>query len=155
MKKRAFVVSALALFAAVAVCYAAADAFIGSWKLNEAKSKVSAGMTKNTMVVYTVAGDSVKVTTDGTDGDGKPLHTEWTGKYDGKDYPATGDPTTDTRAYTKVGTHTLSITSRKNGKVVNTIRVVVSADGKTRTVTTTATDAKGMKSVSTSVYDRQ
>ena len=37
-----------------------------------------------------------KVTVDGTDSDGKPVHNEWTGKYDGKDYPVTGSSTNDT-----------------------------------------------------------
>jgi ribosomal protein L21E len=59
---------------------------MGTWKLNEAKSKIGAGSPKNTTVVYEATGDDVKVTVDGTDGDGKPVHSEWTGKYDGKDY---------------------------------------------------------------------
>jgi hypothetical protein len=44
----------------------------------------------------------VKVTVDGTDGEGKALHSEWTGKYDGKDYPVTGDPISDARSYKKI-----------------------------------------------------
>jgi hypothetical protein len=108
---------------------------IGTWKLNEAKSKIGAGSPKNTTVIYEAAGDSVKVTTDGTDGDGKPSHSEWTGKYDGKDYPVTGDPNTDTRSYKKVNDHTLAFTNKKGDKVTISGRGVVSADGKTRTVT--------------------
>src|SRR5258708_9105159 len=84
-----------------AVCFAA-DAFIGTWKLNEAKSKIAAGSPKNTTVVYEAAGDSVKVTTHGTNGDGKPSPSEWTGKFDGKDYPATGAGSADMRSYTTV-----------------------------------------------------
>jgi hypothetical protein len=38
-------------------------------------------------------GDNVKITVDGADRDGKPTHNEWTGKFDGKEYPVTGDPT--------------------------------------------------------------
>src|SRR5215468_5796911 len=75
---------------------------MGTWKLNEAKSKIPAGTPKNTTVVYEAAGDNVKVSTDGTGRDGKPAHTEWTGKFDGKDYPLTGDSSADSRAYTKV-----------------------------------------------------
>jgi len=44
----------------------------------------------------------VKVTVDAIDGDGNPVHNEWTGKYGGKDYPVTGDSSTDTRSYKKV-----------------------------------------------------
>src|SRR5882672_7168173 len=91
MKARATVLILALCFVGVAVCFAA-DAFMGTWKLNEAKSKIAAGSPKNTTVIYEAAGDSVQVTTDGTDGDGKPSHSEWTGKYDGKDYPVTGDP---------------------------------------------------------------
>jgi len=38
-------------FIGVAVCFAA-DAFMGTWKLNEAKSKIGAGSPKNSTVVY-------------------------------------------------------------------------------------------------------
>ena len=155
MKRKSLVLMVVTLIATVAASYAAVDAFMGTWKLNEAKSKIAAGQTKNTMVVYSASGDSIKVVTDGTDGAGKPVHTEWTGKYDGKDYAATGDSSADTRSYRLVNDHTLTITTRKAGKVVQTIRVVISADGKTRTVTTTGTDEKGIKFTSTAVYDKQ
>jgi hypothetical protein len=92
---------------------------------------------------------------DGTDGDGKPLHSEWTGKYDGKDYPVTGDPSTDMRSYKKVNDHTLAFTNKKGDKVTISGHGVVSADGKTRTVTITGTDSKGKKYTSTAVYDKQ
>jgi hypothetical protein len=49
----------------------AADPQMGTWKLNEAKSKFTLGVTKNTMVVYEVAGDQVKVTSNGVDAKGK------------------------------------------------------------------------------------
>jgi hypothetical protein len=155
MKRKALVLTAVALFAAVVACYAAGDAFMGTWKLNEAKSTIGAGMAKNSMVVYAAAGDNIKVTVDGTNADGTSLHTEWTGKYDGKYYPVTGDLTADSRSYQMVNDHTLTITSKQGDKVTTTIGVVVSADGKSRTVTVTGTDAKGMKTTATYVYDKQ
>ena len=112
-------------------------------------------MPKNTSVVYEAAGDSVKITVDGVDADGKPARNEWTGKFDGKDYAVKGDPTSDTRAYQQVDDHTLTFTSKKGDKVVVTGRVVVSADGKTRRVDTTVTDAKGQKSNASAVYNKQ
>jgi hypothetical protein len=154
MKTRTIVLTLLLCFVGATVCFAA-DVFIGTWKLNEAKSKIAAGSLKNTTVVYEAAGDSVKVTTDGTDGDGKPSHSEWTGKFDGKDYPVTGDPSTDTRSYKAVNDHTLAFTNKKGDKVTMSGRGVVSADGKTRTVTITGTDSKGKKYTSTAVYDKQ
>jgi hypothetical protein len=157
MKTRiVIVIVSLALcLVGVTVCYAADDVFMGTWKLNEAKSKFSAGAPKTTTVVYEAAADGVKISTDGTDGDGKPMHNEWTGKLDGNDYPLTGDPNFDTRSFKKVNDHTLDITSKKDGKVTGTGRVVVAADGKTRTVTTKATDSKGKKITMTAAYDKQ
>jgi hypothetical protein len=137
------------------VALASDDPQMGTWKLNAAKSKFSAGAPKNSTVVYAPAGDSVKVTVDGVDGSGKPSHNEWTGKFDGKDYPLTGDPAADTRSYAKVNDRTLTITQKKDGKVTTTGKIVVSADGKSRTVTTSGTNPDGKKISTTAVYDKQ
>ncbi|MFZ1130186.1 MAG: hypothetical protein WBV31_00925 [Terriglobales bacterium] len=145
---------------AAAVCLTAAlgfasEANMGTWKLNDAKSKFPAGATKNTTVVYEAAGDDVKVTVDGVDKDGKPTHNEWTGKFDGKDYPLVGDSSSTTRAYKKVDDRTIELTNKKDGKVTAKGRIVVSADGKSRTVTVSGTDATGKKMKYTAVYDKQ
>ena len=154
MKRRVILFTLAALFASVTVCLAA-NPHMGIWKLNEAKSKFSPGATKNNTVVYETAGDSVKVTVDGVDGAGNTIHSEWTGKFDGKFYPVTGDPTSDMRSYRKINIHTLALTGKKGGKVTVTGRIVVSANGKTRTVTTTGTDAKGKRVTTRAVYDKQ
>jgi hypothetical protein len=138
----------------VAVCVAA-DANMGTWKLNEAKSKLNPAGPKNHTVIYAPAGDSVKVTVDGTDPSGKPSHSEWTGKFDGKEYPVTGDAMSDMRSYKRIDDRTLEFTGTKGSKVMVTGRVEVSADGKSRTVTATGTDASGNKVTSTAVYDKQ
>ena len=155
MKTRTCLLTFAVLFAAMSVCVAAEDMNMGTWKLDEAKSKIGAGAPKNTTVVYEAAGDSVKVTVDGVDADGKPSHNEWTGKFDGKDYPVTGDPTADTRSYKRINDHTLALTNTKDGKVTTAGRITVSADGKTRTVTTSGKDANGKKIDSTAVYNKQ
>ena len=141
-------------FVGVGVCYAG-DLNLGTWKLNEAKSKIPSGFMKNTTVVYEAAGDSIKVTTDGTDRDGKPMHTEWTGKFDGKEYPLTGDSTADSRSYKMIDEHTLEITNKKGGKATTSGRIVVSKDGKTRTLHLTGTDSSGKKVSGLSIYDKQ
>jgi hypothetical protein len=154
MKAKMSVLTLALCFVAGAACFAS-DAQMGTWKLNEGKSKIAAGMPKNSTVVFEAAGDSVKVTIDGTTGDGKPAHNEWTGKLDGKDYPVTGDPNSDARSYKQIDDHTLAFTIKKGGKATITGRVVVSGDGKTRTVTTSGTDPQGKKFKSTVVYDKQ
>ena len=131
------------------------DPQMGTWKLNEAKSKFATGATKNNTVVYEAAGDNVKITVDGTDKDGKSTHNEWTGNFDGKNYPVTGDPTSDMRSYKKIDDLTLKMTVKKDGKVTASGRIVVSADGKSRTVTTSGTDAEGKRVQNRVVYDKQ
>jgi len=154
MKAKTIILTLALCFVAAAVCFAS-DVQVGSWKLNETKSKLAPGLPKNSTVVYEATGDDVKVTVDGTDKDGKAAHNEWTGKVDGKDYPVTGDPNSDTRSLTKVDDHTLQLTAKKGGKVTLSGQIVVSADGKTRTVTTNGTDPEGKKFTNISVYDRQ
>lgn len=155
MKVRMIVLTLAIGFIAGALCFASHESQMGTWKLNEAKSKITPGMGKNTTVTYEAAGENVKVTVEGIDRDGKPLHNEWTGKFDGKDYPVTGDPTSDARSYTIVDDHTLSLTIKKDGKTTVTGQIVVAADGKTRTVTTSGTDSKGKKFENMSTYDKQ
>ena len=113
-------------FLAAAVCFAS-DVQMGTWKLNEAKSKIAAGELKNNTVVYEAAENNIKVTIDGTAPDGTATHSEWTGKFDGKDYPSTGNPNEDTRSVKQVDDRTLNVTSKKGGKVVLTAHVVVTA----------------------------
>jgi hypothetical protein len=163
MKTKTIVLPLALCFAAGTVCFAASPQ-MGTWKLNEAKSKHAPGTPKNNMVVYEAVGGKVKVTLDGTDANGKTAHNEWTGKFDGKDYPVTGDPNSDARSYKKIDDRTLDFTIKKGGKVTITGRIVkvtitgrivVSADRKSRTVTTNGTDAKGKSFKNTAVYDKQ
>ena len=137
-----------------ALCFAA-DPQMGTWKLNESKSKITPGTLKNTQVVYSSMFGQVKIKAEGINANGKPSHTEWSGKFDGKDYPVTGDPNADARSYTKVNERTLTTANKKNGKVTVTGQVVVSADGKSRTVTLTGTTPKGKKFKNVAVYDKQ
>ncbi len=153
MKTKTIGLTLMLSLAAGAICFASPH--MGTWKLNEAKSKLAPGADKNHTVVYAAAGDQVKVTVDGTNAKGKSTHNEWTGKFDGKDYPVTGDPTMDTRSYKEAGEGTLEMTVKKDGKVTITGKIVVAADGKSRTVTTSGTDAKGEKFKSTAVYDKE
>jgi len=133
----------------------AADPWMGTWKLNESKSKLARGMGKNHTVVYQETGKKIKVIVDGVDKDGKASHNEWTGKFDGKDYAVSGDPNTDMRSYRKVNDRTLEMAQKKEGKVMGTGQIVISADGKSRTVNISGTDAKGKKFKSMAFYDKQ
>ena len=154
MKRKTTLLTLLISAATASFCFAGDDAFMGTWKLNESKSTIPEGMPKNTTVVYAQSGDEVTITVDGIDG-GKAVHHVWTGKMDGKDYPAKGSDMHDTRAYTKVDANTITYTVKKGGKNVGTGKVVIAADGKTRTVTETDTGKDGKQATTTAVYDKQ
>jgi len=153
MKARTIVLTLLTCFFSLALCVA--SPMMGTWKLNEAKSKFGPGASKSVKVVYEAAGDKVKCTIDGVDGQGKPTHNEWVGKFDGKDYPVTGDPNFNSRSLKMVNDHSFEAANKKDGKVVSSGRIVIAPDGKSRTLTLHGADAMGKKTESTAVYDKQ
>ncbi|HEX3253789.1 MAG TPA: hypothetical protein VHS05_30420 [Pyrinomonadaceae bacterium] len=153
MKTKAIALTISLVFVSVAMGFQN-DPHMGTWKLNEAKSKF-AGKARNQTVVYEAAGDQTKVTVDGVDEGGSAVHSEWTGKFDGKDYPVTGDANSDVRSYRKINARTLALTGKKGGKTTLTGRIVISRDGKSRTVTTTTTNAQGKKVTNVASYDKQ
>ena len=154
MIKIRITVTVLALsFIATAACFGG-NPQMGTWKLNEAKSKLEPGMGKNTTVVYAEQKDNIKITVEGVDKDGKPRSGEWVGKFDGKAYKSKGNLAWDSAAYKVVNERTNDITTMKNGKVMWTGRIEVSADGKSRTVTVHGTDENGKKFSSKVVYDK-
>src|ERR1051325_2096483 len=142
MKTKMILLAAAVVFGS-AVVASAQNPNMGTWKLNEAKSHFAKGATKNHTVVYEMAGDDTKVTVDGTDGSGNAVHSEWTGKFDGKYYAVSGDQASDMRMYRRVNKRTLSIRGKKDGKSTLSGTITVSRDGKTRTVTTSGRNAQG------------
>jgi hypothetical protein len=132
-----------------------ANPHMGTWKLNEAKSKIAPGMGKNITVVYAEMKDKMKVTVDGVDKDGKPTHAVWEGAADGKAYKTKGNLAWDAAAYKVVNDHTYEITTMKGGKMFTHGKSTVSKDGKTRTVATEGTGADGKKFKTKAVFDKQ
>ena len=154
MKLRAVVFAVVFCLVATVTCFAA-DLNVGTWKLNEGKSKIASGAPKINSIAYTEEGDQYKCVIDGVDGSGNPYHNEWIGKFDGKDYPVTGDSHTDMRELKKIDDHHYKGSNKKDGKTISTTSVTYSPDGKTRTLVVNSTDSQGKKSTSTYVFDRQ
>ena len=159
MRPRTFALLAITVAVSVLVLGSiaqAADNQAGTWKLNVAKSKYSPGPApkEGTLTIESQA-DGLKFTIHGTDAEGKAVHMEFSPKYDGKDYPATGMPGADTISMKKIDDNTIETVSKKGGKPLITTKSVVSKDGKTRTTTQKGTNAKGEKVNNTIVYDKQ
>ena len=154
MLKTRIAVIAVVLSFAITVASLAANPHIGTWKLNEPKSKIPAGMGKNNTVTYAEQKDKMKITVDGVDKNGKPTHSVWVGKFDGKAYPVKGNPISNAVAYRTVNDRTNDITALKDGKVMWSGRITVAPNGKSRTVTINGTGANGKKFTGKAVYDK-
>jgi hypothetical protein len=148
------VLATVGILAAAIAASASDDPFMGTWKLNEAKSTIGEGAPRVTTVVYEPAGDYVKITVDSTAADGSTLHEVWLGRFDGKGYSVKGN-LSDSRSYSKSDARTLRFTAKKDDKVIITGTIKLSADGRSRTVARTDIGANGKKVNSTNFYDKQ
>jgi hypothetical protein len=134
----------------------AAEKWLGTWKLNLAKSSFMPGPApKSLMMNFERTKDGIKYFSGGVDADGKPTHTEYVSKFDGDEVPYHGNPDADTSTSKKIDDNSYENVWKKDGKPTITGKLVVSEDGKTLTVTQTGTDAKGQAVNSTIVFDRQ
>jgi len=133
----------------------AADNWIGTWKLNTAKSKYTPGPApKSGTVKFERSGDAIKVAVEGVTAEGKAIHYGYVSKFDGKDAPWTGNPDADMAAARRIDDNSYENVSKKAGKVTLTSKVSVSADGKTLNITQTGTDAQGRAVDNVIVYER-
>jgi len=158
MRKNLLMVSltaccAIVLSSSVAL---AADNWLGTWKLDVAKSKYSPGPGPKSLTLKFVAtAEGIKLTSDGVNSEGNATHGEYVSKFDGKDVPWEGNPDADTASAKKINDNSYENTWKKDGKTTISAKVVVSNKGKTLTVTQVGTDSKGRTVNNTAVYDRQ
>lgn len=133
-----------------------AEPWVGTWRLNVAKSKYSPGPGPRSQTVRIDAvANGQKVVTDAVDAQGMATHTEITAMFDGKEYELKGAAVPTTRVYRRIDARSYDFVNRVGGKVTTTVRSVVSADGKTRTNTTTGTDPRGRTVNNVAVYEKQ
>jgi hypothetical protein len=147
-KPRQFTRVALAALSAIVLGVGAAaqatDPLVGTWKLDAAKSTYKPGPTPKTVTaVITAVGEGIKVAVDAAMPDGTAMKWGYTSARDGKEVPVTGHPAYDAATVTKTSLTEGTIVYSKAGKPVATAKTEVAKDGKTMTVTTTGTDAKG------------
>ena len=150
---------ALALAALVATTGAlgAADHWLGTWKLNLAKSRYNPpelAPRSQTIKREAVEG-GMKIVTDGVDAQGKVTHNEYSAKFDGKDYPWTGQANADTIALLRIDDEYYEAIWKLKGEVTITSNTVVSKDGNTLTTTQSGKDAQGRVVLNMAVFDRQ
>jgi hypothetical protein len=152
--RKTLVLSLSVCFTAGTVAFAGEN-WVGNWKLNAAKSKVGANAIQAQTLKFEVTPDGIKLTSEGTDPQGKPTKAGYTSKFDGKDVPWAGNPMADMAAPKRIDDNTYENVWKKGGKATVTAKVTVSPDGKTLTVSQAGTDAEGKAVTSLAVYDRQ
>ena len=163
MKRSLITVGVLCLLCSVVVLAQTPAPNIGTWKLNLDQSKYSPATLapKSGTTKFEAAQDGVKTVTDGVDAQGRKTHTEYTAKFDGKDYTWKGtidgrpNLDQDAVAWKKIDGYTYEITNKLKGQVLTTQRMVISRDGKSRTNTITGKNAQGQTVNNTTVFDRQ
>ena len=133
------------------------DPLVGTWVMNVAKSKYTPGPApKSATTTIEAAGSGYKFTVHQVPATGAEQNWSFTSAFDGKPATITGNnPTADAVAYTRVNATTYDSVQSLKGKETTRQHAVVSADGKTRTVTTTGSDAKGQKVNNVAVYDKK
>jgi len=158
--KRIFVlVSVLALSLVTSGLLLAQDnPFVGTWKLNVAKSKFAGTQApKSETRTVVPQGDGEKVTFAGIAGDGSTIAYSFTTNLDGRESPFSGAGPfgADAVAVKRVDANTTTSTLRKAGKTLQTTTTVVSKDGKVMTQTTKGTNQQGQPITLTRVWDKQ
>lgn len=158
--KRMFVfvtVVALSLVAS-SVLLAQENPFIGTWKLNLAKSKFS-GMQapKSETRTVTAQGNGETVTYEGIAANGSPISYSFTSNLDGKNSAISGTQPlgSDTVAAKRVDANTVRSISKKAGKTIYITKTVVSKDGKVSTQMTIGENGDGVAISITTVWDKQ
>jgi hypothetical protein len=130
--------------------------WFGTWAFNAARSTPSADARfKRMTTTIEPAADGLKVIYDIVGLRGGVTHMEWSGKFDGRDYPVQGVDYVLTNAYTLLGDRRYQIVIKVDGAVAATAVVEISSDGQTLTTLTTQKDSRGQTITTKAVYDRQ
>ena len=86
---------------------------------------------------------------------GGVTHLEWTGYFDGRDYPVQGVEEFVTYAYQRIDARTYDVVTKLDGRPAARSRAVLSADGRSITTTTAGRDSRGVDATTITVYEKE
>ncbi len=160
MKHSCWIVCAVAVlivgFVGLELLAQAPDPLIGKWELNVAKSAFKIGpQYKSSAREFEAVPNGLKYSGKNINADGTVSGSHWTAYFDGKDYPVTGDPASDTILLKRIDRFNTEGTFKKAGAVISHVTRVVSKDGKVWTLTTEGTDAQGKPYSYVLVFDKK
>ena len=155
-KKVAVVCAVVCAALVLSVAARASDPQSGTWKFNAAKSIYSPGPAAKSITLTVLAEEkSIKIHSEGIDGEGKATKVDFTANFDGKDYPAAGIAAGDMVSVERVDGNTLRVSMKKAGQTVMTVTSVISMNGKLRTSTFMGKDNEGHDVKNVVVYDKE
>jgi len=155
MLMKSLMVATCLAFVGSSVADEHADAFVGTWRLNVARSIYKPGPPPKSLTrTYTKTANGLSLQYKSVQPDGKEITGSKVLKFDGKDYPADA-PDYDTESTTKVDAFRLRIIERRRGREVGTITLVVSRDRQVMTLNAKGIDASGSAFEKVAVYDRE
>jgi len=134
-------------------------AYLGTWKLNVAKSTYeNATPPREGTRVHEDRGNGfVLVIQDGVNAQGNKTHSEYVYKPDGKDYPLAAPNQTSIQriALKSVDAFTVTYQIKMDGRVTTNGKRTLSKDGRTMTLENTGTNPQGQRTHTVSMYDKQ
>jgi hypothetical protein len=155
----ALAVSTVAAGTLMAQAMKQANPFLGSWKMNPAKSKFTGVAGPKSLGREVVAqGEGAKITYSGVNAEGKAIDYSFTSNYDGKDAAITGSGApggADAVAIKRTGANTTEAVLKKDGKEIGKSSSSVSKDGKVTTTKGTGKGPDGKDFSTVVVYDKQ
>jgi hypothetical protein len=153
------VITILFLLAAVATVAMSADPWVGTWKLNPAKSKAPGGRLPHpsSTNIIEIQGEKMHLISIQTSTTGEQEHVEYTAALDGKEYPVQVSPP-GPQPYTI----SLKITDSRTREFVEVIgtftikgRDVLSEDGKSFSRIVESKDAQGKDTSIIQFFEKQ
>ena len=146
--------------ALVAVPYAAsaADPFVGTYKLNPAKSATTGGQTPPDLTLtISEDGNNLRIATSGKTATGTPITADVLvlPKAGGTIKPPAGEADYDSTLVSRKDPNTIDMLASLKGKERTRVKLSLSRDGKTLTRSFTSTNAQGRPVSGTTMFDRQ
>jgi hypothetical protein len=141
---------------ASALCAADPDPFVGTWKMNPAKSHYKLGTPpKEQIATITVSGGDMTVDVAAVTAEGKKTRVFYTIPYDGgRGKMSETSPAYDGISGKHIGPYEREISRWKDGKPVFTARSVVSPDGKSMSTVSKGISPVGKPVDASLVYDK-
>jgi hypothetical protein len=147
--------AAVGMAVASGILLAQSNPFVGTWKLNLAKSKDPGAFPKEETLAVQVVGGQRQVTIKGTATNGSPISFKYEVPDEGGLGKVLAGGPYDAVAGKRIDANTREVSYMMRGKGVLQLRSAVSKDGNTMSLTVEGTDDQGRTFSGLAVFDKQ